>query len=332
MNESLRKVAVLLISLGPKVAGPIMKRLPEDMIEKLTAEIASLGRVQVEDKTRTVSEFINLSRKSRGIEFGGEDFAKAVLDEALGSHKANTLLSRATGYSDIRSFENLKRIDPLTVANYLKNEHVQTVSLVLAHMDPRYSGPILALLPANMQGEIAYRVATLDRPNREALELVESVIAKQVQGEFSQSQRQFGGKKQVAEILNEIEKETWQEILDEVREIDDECATEVKNLMFVFEDLVNLDDRAIQEILKEIDSKELTLALKGATAEIKNKIFKNMSKRAVLGVKEDMEFMGPVRLQDVQDSQARIVEVVRSLEEAGTIVLGKGGKGAEMVS
>lgn len=332
MNESLRKVAVLLISLGPKVAGPIMKRLPEDMIEKLTAEIASLGRVQVEDKTRTVSEFINLSRKSRGIEFGGEDFAKAVLDEALGSHKANTLLSRATGYSDIRSFENLKRIDPLTVANYLKNEHVQTVALVLAHMDPRYSGPILALLPANMQGEIAYRIATLDRPNREALDLVESVIAKQVQGEFSQSQRQFGGKKQVAEILNEIEKETWQEILDEVREIDDECATEVKNLMFVFEDLVNLDDRAIQEILKEIDSKELTLALKGATAEIKNKIFKNMSKRAVLGVKEDMEFMGPVRLQDVQDSQARIVEVVRSLEEAGTIVLGKGGKGAEMVS
>lgn len=332
MNESLRKAAVLLISLGPKVAGPIMKRLPEDMIEKLTAEIANLGRVQVEDKTRTVTEFINLSRKSRGIEFGGEDFAKAVLDEALGSHKANTLLSRATGYSDIRSFENLKRIDPLTVANYLKNEHVQTVALVLAHMDPRYSGPILALLPANMQGEIAYRIATLDRPNREALELVESVIAKQVQGEFSQSQRQFGGKKQVAEILNEIEKETWQEILDEVREIDDECATEVKNLMFVFEDLVNLDDRAIQEILKEIDSKELTLALKGATAEIKNKIFKNMSKRAVLGVKEDMEFMGPVRLQDVQDSQARIVEVVRSLEEAGTIVLGKGGKGAEMVS
>ncbi len=332
MNESLRKAAILLITLGPKVAGPIMKRLPEDSIEKLTAQIANLGRVNAEDKTRAVVDFVNLSRKARGMEFGGEDFAKTVLEEALGTHKASTLLSRATGYSDCRSFENLKRIDPLTVANYLKNEHVQTVALVLSHMDPRYSGPILALLPATMQGEIAYRIAALDRPNREALEIVESVIAKQVQGEFSQAQRQFGGKKQVAEILNEIEKETWQEILDEVREIDDECAAEVKNLMFVFEDLVSLDDHAIQEILKEIDSKELTLALKGATAEIKNKIFKNMSKRAVLGIKEDMDFMGPVRLQDVQDAQGRVVEVVRSLEEAGTIVLGKGGKGAEMVS
>jgi flagellar motor switch protein FliG len=199
-------------------------------------------------------------------------------------------------------------------------------------MDPRHSGPILALLPAAMQGGIAHRIAVLDRPNREALAIVESVIAKQVQGEFSQAHRRFGGKKQVAEILNEIDKETWQEILDEMREIDDECANEVKNLMFVFEDLMSLDDRCIQEILKEIDSKELTLALKGATQEIKNKVFKNMSKRAALGVQEDMEYMGAVRLQDVQDAQARIVEVVRSLEEAGTIVLGKGGKGAEMVS
>ncbi len=332
MNEAMRKTAILLISLGPKVAGPIIKRLPEDMLEKVTAAIASVGRVPIEEKTKAIVEFITLSRRTRGMEFGGEDSAKTMLEEALGSHKASSVLSRATGYSDCRSFENLKRIDPLTVANYLKKEHPQTVALVLAHMDPRHSGPILALLPAAVQGDIAYRIASLDRPNREALVIVEDVIAKQVQGEFSQAQRQFGGKKQVAEILNEIEKEIWQEILDEMREIDDECANEVKNLMFVFEDLVSLDDRAIQEILKEIDSKELTMALKGATIEIKNKIFRNMSKRAALGVEEDMEYMGPVRLQDVQDAQARIVEVVRSLEEAGTIVLGKGGKGAEMVS
>jgi flagellar motor switch protein FliG len=328
----MRKAAILLMSLGPKVAGPIIKRMPEDAIEKITATIAMVGRVPAEEKTRAVSEFIALSRRVKGTEFGGEDYAKSMLEEALGTHKASTMLSRATGYSDIRSFENLKRIDPLTVANYLKNEHVQTTALVLAHMDPRYSGPILALLPAALQGDIAYRIATLGRPNREALELVESVIAKQVQGEFSQTQRQFGGKKQVAEILNEIDKETWQEILDEMREIDDAAANEVKSLMFVFEDLINLDDRGIQEILKEIDSKELTLSLKGATPEIQNRIFKNMSKRAVLGIKEDMEFMGPVRVQDVQDAQGRIVEVVRSLEEAGTIVLGKGGKGAEMVA
>jgi flagellar motor switch protein FliG len=241
-------------------------------------------------------------------------------------------MSRVASYSDCESFEHLKKVDPLTVANYLKNEHVQTVAVVLAYMDPRNSGPILAMLPPAMQGEVAHRMAVLDKPNRETLSIVEDVIGKQIQGEFSEAQGQFGGKKQVAEVLNEMAKETWQEILDEMREIDDEVATEVKNLMFVFEDLISLDDRYIQEILKEIDGKELTLALKGATPEIQEKVFKNMSKRAAVGIKEDMDYMGAVRVTDVQEAQARIVEVVRSLEEAGTIVLGKGGTIAEMVT
>ncbi len=332
MNEQLRKAAILLIALGPKVAGPVIKRLPEETIEKLTRAIAGVGRVPSEERTRVIAEFAGLRRKTGDADYGGECCARAMIEEALGRHKAGALLSRATGYSGIQSFESLKQIDPATVAGYLKNEHVQTAAVVLAHMDPRYSGPVLALLPAPMQGEVAYRVATLERPDREALEIVENIIARQVQGEFAQARRRFGGKRQVAEILNEVEKEVWQEVLEEIREIDIDCANEVKSLMFMFEDLVNLDDRAIREILKEIDSKELTLALKGATAEIKHKIFHNMSKRAVLGIEEDMEFMGPVRLQDVQDAQARIVDVVRNLEEAGAIMLGKGSKGAELVA
>jgi flagellar motor switch protein FliG len=199
-------------------------------------------------------------------------------------------------------------------------------------MDPRDSGPILALLPASMQGKIAHRIAVMDMPNREALQIVEEVIGKQVKGEFSQGQRQFGGKKQVAEILNEMDREKWQEILEEMREIDDGVAGEVKNLMFVFEDLIGLDDRYIQEVLKEIDGRTLSLALKGATKEIQEKIFRNMSKRAGLGIQEEMEYMGPVRVSDVEEAQARIVEVVRTLEEAGTIILGKGGNVAQMVT
>ncbi len=206
------------------------------------------------------------------------------------------------------------------------------MAVVLAHMDPRDSGPILQLLPAELQGEVAYRMAVLDTPNAEALKVVEEVLASQLQGEVNASRGKFGGCKQVAEVLNETGKETWQEILDEMREIDDEVANDVNNLMFIFEDIVMLNDKYIQEILKEVDGKELTLALKGATGEIQEKVFGNMSKRASLGIKEDMEFMGPVRLSEVEEAQQRIVEVVRSLEEAGTIVIGKGGKDAEMVS
>jgi flagellar motor switch protein FliG len=332
VNDTVRKAAILLVFLGPKVAGPILKRLSENTIENVTASIAGLGRVPVAEKQQVLREFAQKSQQLGGMEFGGEDSAKNILEAGLGAHKASSVLSRVTSYSDCRSFENLKRVDPLTVANYLKNEHVQTVAVVLSHMDPRDSGPILALMPPEMQGDVAYRMAVLENPNREVLKIVEEVIGRQVKGEFSQAQRKFGGKKQVAEILNEMDREVWQEILDEVREIDDGIANEVKNLMFVFEDLMGLDDRYIQEVLKEIDSRELTLALKGATQDIQEKVFRNMSKRAALGIQEDMEYMGPVRVSDVEESQARIVEVVRNLEEAGTIVLGKGGTVAEMVS
>jgi flagellar motor switch protein FliG len=327
-----RKVAIFLILLGPEVAGQVLKRLPEYLVERLTAAISWLGSISAEEKQQVVHEVFQRTRQARDMASGGEESAKSMLEAGFGTHKASSLLSRVASYSDCRSFQNLKRVDPLTVANYLKNEHVQTVAVVLAHMDPRDSGPILGLLPPAMQGEVAYRMAVLDRPNQETLRIVEEIIGKHVQGEFSSAQRQFGGKKQVAEILNEIEREVWQEILDEMREIDDEVASEVKNLMFVFDDLVGLDDRYIQEILKEIDSKELTLALKGATPEIQDKIFRNMSKRATLGIKEDMEYMGPVRVLEVEEAQQRIVEVVRSLEEAGTIILGKGGTVAEMVT
>ena len=333
MNEkSLRKAAVFLMGLGSEVGGQVMAKLPEEVVENLTHIIATIGHVTYEEKRRVMTDFVGVSSQIAGIAFGGEDTAKHILEAGFGSRKASSLLSRVTNYSEIKSFEHLKNVDPLTIANYIKNEHPQTIAVVLAHMDPRNSGPILQMLPAELQGNVAHRMAVLEAPNNETLRAVEEVLARQLQGEISARDTKYGGKKQVAEILNEIERETWQEILDEMREIDDEVANEVNNLMFVFEDLVLLNDKYIQEILKEIDGKELTLALKGATEEIQERIFGNMSKRAALGIKEDMEYMGPVRLSEVEESQQRIVEVVRSLEEAGTIVIGKGGKDAEMVS
>ncbi|MBD3221078.1 flagellar motor switch protein FliG [bacterium] len=331
-NSRLRKAAVFIMALGNEAGGKVLSTMPEGLVEQVTHAIAHAGQVPFEEKRKVLAEFVNMSSTLSGIVFGGEETAKQILEAGFGSHRANSLLSRVTSYSEIKSFEHLCSLDALTVANYLKNEHPQTVAVVLAHMDPRDSGPILELLPAELQGDVAYRMAVLDSPNADALKVVEEVLATQLQGEVNASRGKYGGKKQVAELLNETDKEVWQEILDEMREIDDEVANEVNNLMFVFEDIVLLNDKYIQEILKEIDGKELTLALKGATEEIQAKIFGNMSKRAALGIKEDMEYMGPVRLSEVEEAQQRIVEVVRSLEEAGTIVIGKGGKDAEMVS
>lgn len=331
-DQSLRKAAVFLMALGPKIGGKVMAQLPEPMVEQLAHVIASVGKVPFDEKKKTLAEFVAISGRIAGVAIGGEDTAKQILEAGFGSRKASSMLSRVVSYSEIKSFEHLKNVDSLTIANYLKNEHPQTVAVVLAHMDPRSSGPILERLPAELQGDVAHRMAVLEAPNNETMKAVEAVLASQLQGEISARDTKFGGKKQVAEILNEIDREVWQEILDEMREIDDDVANEVNNLMFVFEDIVMLSSPDIQEILKEIDGKELTMALKGATAEIKEKIFSNMSKRAGEGIKEDMEFMGPVRLAEVEEAQRRIVEVVRGLEEAGTITLGKGGKDAELVS
>ena len=333
MNEqNLRRAAVFLMGLGSDVGGHVLAKLPEDIVENLTHTIATIGHVTYEEKRRVMSDFINTSSQISGIAFGGEETAKQILEAGFGTRRASSLLSRVTSYSEIKSFEHLKNVDPLIIANYVKNEHPQTIAVVLAHMDPRNSGPILELLPAELQGDVAHRMAVLEAPNHETLSAVEEVLARQLQGEISARDTKYGGKKQVAEILNEIERETWQEILDEMREIDDEVANEVNNLMFVFEDIVMLGDNDIQEILKEIDGKELTLAMKGSTDEIKDKVFGNMSKRAAEGIKEDMDYMGPVKLAEVEEAQQRIVEVIRSLEEAGTITIGKGGKDAELVT
>jgi flagellar motor switch protein FliG len=330
-DKALRKSAIFLMSLGPEVGGQIMNKLPEDIVENLAHYISSIGHITYGEKKKVMADFISTSSQISGIAFGGEETAKQILEAGFGTRKANSLLSRVTSYSEISSFEHLKNVDSLTIANYLKNEHPQTIAVVLAHMDPRSSGPILEMIPADMQGEVAHRMAVLEAPNNETLKAVEAVLAGQLQSEVKAKDTKYGGKKQVAEILNEIERETWQEILDEMREIDDEIANDVNNLMFVFEDIVMLNDNDIQEILKEIDGKELTMALKGATEEISNKILGNMSKRAAEGIREDMEYMGPVKLSEVEEAQQRVVEVIRSLEEAGTISIGKGG-GAEMVS
>ena len=332
VDTPLRKIAILMISLGPKTSGQIIKRLPEHIIDRLTAEISEVSLVSADAKREALQEFIDIRRRSSGVEFGGENSALEILEEALGKRGADSVITRATGFSDLKGFDNLKKVDALMVMNYLKNEHPQTIAVVLSHMDPRYSGPIMTLMPAAMQGRIAHRMAILEKPHRDILHIVEDTVSKAVSGGEAGESKTFGGRKQVAALLNEIEQESWLEIIDDMREIDDECATEIKNLMFVFEDLINLDDHYIQEILKEVRGKDLAVALKGTPNNIQAKIFNNMSKRASAGIKEDMEYMGPVPLAEVEDAQQNVVSVVRRLMDEGVIVLGRGGSSAAMVT
>ena len=329
-TKALHKAAVILIGLGPKVSGEVLKRLPEHLVERLTGAIAAIEKVDPEERKRAFHELYEFRTTNSKFSRGGEDFAMQMLEQAVGSHRASKLMSQATGFGDDINFEMLKRVDPLTVSNFLKAESPQTVALVLGHLDPRSAGPILSHLPSSMQAEVAYKMAVLDKPNPEYVREVEATLAKAVKGEYEEGSRQYGGSKQVAELLNEIEQEVWTEILDEMRELNEDTAVEVKNLMFVFEDIVTLEDRYVQEFLKEIDSKELTLALKAASEEVKQKIYGNMSKRAAAGIMEDMEYMGPVKLSEVEEAQQRVVDVIRRLEEEGSIVIGS-GKGGDVI-
>ncbi len=329
-TPSIRKAAIILIALGPRVSGEILKRLPEQLVERLTAEIATMKKVDSTEKNAVFQDLFEYRILADGYARGGEDFAKEMLEQAVGKHRAAKLMSQATGFGEDTNFEMLKKADPLMVANFLKVELPQTTALVLAHMDPRHAGPILSLLPSSMQAEVSYKMAILEKPRPDFVRLVEETLGKQIKGDYERSGKQYGGKKQVAELLNEIEQEVWTEILDEMRELNEETAVDVKNLMFVFEDIMTLEVRYVQEFLKEIDSKELTMALKAASAEVKEKIFDNMSKRAAAGIQEDMDYMGPVRLADVEEAQQRVVDVIRRLEEEGTIVLG-GGKSGDVI-
>ena len=330
-TASLRKAAIVLIGLGARVSGEILKRLPDPLMERLTAEIAKIEKIDADERKRVFQELYEFRTKNAEFSRGGEDFALQMLEQAVGSHRANKVMSQATGFGDDINFEMLKRVDPLTVGNFLKAESPQTVALVLGHLDPRSAGPILSHLPSSMQAEVAYKMAILDKPNPEYVREVEATLAKQVKGEYEEGSRTYGGSKQVAELLNEIDQEIWTEILDEMREFNEETSVEVKNLMFVFEDIITLDDRYVQEFLKEIDSKELTLSLKAASEDVKQKIFGNMSKRAAAGIIEDMEYMGPVKLSEVEEAQQRVVDVIRRLEEEGSIVIGTGGGGDVIV-
>jgi flagellar motor switch protein FliG len=320
-----QKAAILLISLGPDVSASVYKHLSEEEIEKLTLEISNVRQVTTDEKEEVLEEFHQIALAQNYIAQGGIAYAKEVLEKALGPEKAMNIINRLTSALMVRPFDFARKADPMQILNFIQNEHPQTIALILSYLEPAQAGQILSALPQEMQADVARRIAIMDSTSPDIINEVEQILERRLSTTVVQDYTQAGGIEAVVEVLNQVDRSTERTILDALEIQDPELAEEIKKRMFVFEDIVTLDNRAIQRVIREVDNNDLMLALKVASDEVKEVVFRNMSTRMAETFEEEMQYMGPVRLRDVEEAQSRIVAVIRRLEEAGEIVIARGG-------
>jgi flagellar motor switch protein FliG len=320
------KAAILLISMGPDHSAKVMKHLNEEEIEELTLEIANLNKISSDIKDNVLDEFHQMCVAYDYLNQGGIGYAKEVLQKALGKQKAESVISRLTATLQVRPFDQLRKADPAQILNFIQNEHPQTIALVMAYLNSDQASSILSALSPEQQTEVARRVATMDRTSPEVIKEVEKVLEQKLSSMMTEEYSTAGGIESIVDILNLVDRGTEKTILDDLDEEDPELAEDIKQRMFVFEDIVLLTDKAVQMVLREIDMEDLALALKTVDDEVSEKIFSNLSNRAADMLQEDMEFMGPVRIRDVEEAQQRIVAEIRRLEEMGDIVIDRGGE------
>ncbi|MBZ2173878.1 flagellar motor switch protein FliG [Schnuerera sp. xch1] len=319
------KAAILLISLGPEKSAEIFKHLNEDEIEELTLQIANMRMISSEEKQNVLENFYQIAVAQEYISEGGIDYAKKILERAVGSDKAVDIINRLTSSLQVKPFEFIRKADPNQLLNYIQDEHPQTIALILSYLNPNQSAQLIASLPPNKQAEVAMRIATMDRTSPDIVKEVEKVLETKFSDVLSQDFTATGGIQTAVDILNSVDRGTEKHIIEELDMIDAELSEEIRKRMFVFEDIVSLDNRSIQRVIREIDNSQWAIALKGASEEVKEVIFTNMSKRLVEMIKEDIEFMGPVRIRDIEEAQQNIVNIIRKLEEDGEIITPRGG-------
>ncbi len=320
-----QKAAILLISLGPDVSASVYKHLSEEEIEKLTLEISGVKKVDSMAKEEILEEFHSIALAQDYITQGGIGYAKTVLEKALGTDQAAVIINRLTSSLQVRPFDFARKADAGQILNFIQNEHPQTIALILSYLDSAQAGQILSELPQDVQADIARRIAVMDSTSPEIINEVEQILERKLSATVTQDYTQTGGIEAVVDVLNGVDRATERTILDALEIQDPELAEEIKKRMFVFEDIVTLDNRAIQRVIRDCENEDLMLALKVSSDEVKEIVFKNMSKRMVETFQDEMEFMGPVRLRDVEEAQSRIVAIIRRLEEAGEIVIARGG-------
>lgn len=319
------KVAILLIALGPQKSSEVFKHFNEEEIEELTLQIANMRMVSPEEKQQVIEEFYQICLAQEYISEGGINYAKDILERALGSDKAVDILNRLTSSLHVRPFEFIRKADPNQLLNYIQNEHPQTIALILSYLSSAQSAQILASLPLEKQADVTRRIAVMDRTSPEVVKEIERVLESKFSNIMAQDFTTTGGIQAVVDILNSVDRGTEKHIMEDLDMRDAELGEEIRRRMFVFEDIISLDNRSIQRIIREIDNSQWAIALKGASEEVKDLIFTNMSKRLVEMIKEDIEFMGPVRIRDIEDAQQNIVNIIRKLEEDGEIITPRGG-------
>lgn len=321
-----QKAAALLITLGPEAAAHVMKHFDEDEIEHLTLEITNMGSVPGGLKEAVLQECYNMSFVSEGVASGGVEYARDILARALGNQKAVEFMERVRVRTQGAPFDFLESADPAQLANALKHEHAQTIALIVSHLKPAKAAAVISNLDEQRQGEVANRVAVMDRVLPDVIKTVEAGMKGKLSSLITQDYATSGGVSSLVSILHQVDRGTEKVIMDALDEKHPQLAEEVRQKMFVFENIITLDDRTIQRILREVNSKDLILALKGASEEVRELIFRNMSKRAAEVLREDLNISGPVRLRNVEEAQQRIVNIIRQLESAEEIVISRGGE------
>ena len=328
--QGIQKAAILLIALGPEKSASISKHLKEDEIEELTLEIANTRSVTPQVKEEIIDEFYEVCLAQQYIAEGGISYAKELLEKALGSEKALNVIGKLTASLQVKPFEFIRKTDPSQLLNFIQDEHPQTIALILSYLPASQSSMIISALPPDRQSDVAKRIAVMDRTSPDVVKDVEKILESKLSSLVNQDYTIIGGVDAVVEILNSVDRGTEKHIMETLEIEEPELADEIRKKMFVFEDILLLDDRAIQRVLRDVENNDLALALKSANEQVQNTIFNNLSKRLAAMIKEDMEYMGPVRMKDVEEAQQKIVNVIRKLEDAGEIVISRGG-GDEIV-
>ena len=325
LSGGLQKAAVLLITLGPEKSAAIFKHLKDDEIEELTLEIANTRNITPQMKDEVVNEFYQICLAQQYIAEGGIGYAKELLEKSFGSEKAADVIGKLTASLQVKPFEFVRKADATQLLNFIQDEHPQTIALILSYLNPGQAALIISALPPDRQADVAKRIAVMDRTSPDVIKEVEKVLESKLSSLVNQDFAIIGGVDAVVEILNTVDRGTEKHIMETLEIEEPELADEIRKKMFVFEDILLLDDRAIQRVLRDVDNGDLAIALKGSNEEVQNAIFKNLSKRLGVMIKEDMEFMGPVRMKDVEEAQQKIVNIIRKLEDSAEIVISRGG-------
>ncbi len=322
-----QKAAILLLAFGEEISAEIFKHMTEFEIKRIGSAMSRLGRVDSDAIDMVMEEFYQILQSNKKYFLGSNDFTKRLIESAFKSDQASALIDELSLTSNA-NLESLELIDPKTLANFLRSEHPQTMALILAHLDPKKFGECLKILPESLHTELILRVASLESVSPEIIDEIDDVLRNEIQRLGNVTSSKVGGIDPIVEMLNLMDKATEENILDRLEERDPDLAENIRKLMFVFDDLIKIDDRGIQTVLREVKPEQLKLALKTASEGVKELIYKNMSQKAAENLKEEMTIMGPAKISDVEQAQFAIVQVARRLNEEGKIVISASGENA----